>query len=384
MRSEHQAAPVSEFTANTDLALYIGFELSRKKWKLAFSDGRSSRIRITTIPARDWAAFAREVELTRKRFGLAETVRLRSCYEIGRESFWLHRALVERGIENLVVDAASIEVNRREKRAKTDRMDAEKLVRQLIRHWRGERVWSVVRVPERADEDARHLHRDMDVLKGEITQHRLRIQSLLFTQGIDMRVDGKFLEKVEQLRCWDGQPIPEQTKIRVIGEFQRLQIVQSQLRQLRKQQEALLKSPKPAPAIEKVRRLMQLRALGQTSSWVFVMELFGWRQFANRRQVGAAVGLTPTPYQSGDSNHDQGISRSGNRRVRALAVEIAWCWLRFQPNSRLSRWYKKRFARSGKRMRRIGIVALARRLVIDLWRYLQKGIVPEGARLKTA
>jgi transposase len=163
-----------------------------------------------------------------------------------------------------------------------------------------------------------------------------------------------------------------------------LQIVQSQLRQLRKQQEALLKSAKPAQAIEKVRRLMQLRALGPTSSWVFVMELFGWRQFANRRQVGAAVGLTPTPYQSGDSNHDQGISRSGNRRVRALAVEIAWCWLRFQPNSRLSRWYKKRFARGSKRMRRIGIVALARRLVIDLWRYLERGIVPEGARLKTA
>jgi transposase len=384
MRSEHQAAPVSEFTANTDLALYIGFELSRKKWKLAFSDGHSTRIRTTTVPARDWAAVSREVELARRRLGLPETVPLRSCYEIGRESFWLHRALVERGIENVVVDAASIEVNRREKRAKTDRMDAEKLVRQLIRHWRGERVWSVVRVPKPADEDARHLHRDMDVLKGEMTQHRLRIQSLLFTQGIDMRVDGKFLEKVEQLRGWDGKPLPEQTKIRLIGEYQRLQIVQSQLRQLRKQQEALMKSPKPAPAIEKVRRLMQLRALGQTSSWVFVMELFGWRQFANRRQVGAAVGLTPTPYQSGDSNHDQGISRSGNRRVRALAVEIAWCWLRFQPNSRLSRWYKKRFARGGKRMRRIGIVALARRLVIDLWRYLERGIVPEGARLKTA
>jgi transposase len=384
MRSEHQAAPVSEFSANTDSALYIGFELSRKKWKLAFSDGRSSRIRTTTIAARDWAALSRDSELARKRLGLAETVPLRSCYEIGRESFWLHRALVQRGIDNVVVDAASIEVNRRERRAKTDRMDAEKLVSQLIRHWRGERVWSVVRVPEPADEDARHLHRDMDVLKGEITQHRLRIQSLLFTHGIDMRVDAKFLAKVEQLRCWDGKPIPEQTKIRVIGEYQRLQIVQSQLRQLRKQQEALLKSAQPAQAIEKVRRLMQLCALGQTSSWVFVMELFGWRQFANRRQVGAAVGLTPTPYQSGDSNHDQGISRSGNRRVRALAVEIAWCWLRFQPNSRLSRWYKKRFARGGKRMRRIGIVALARRLVIDLWRYLERGIVPEGARLKTA
>src|SRR5262245_16884966 len=382
MRSEHQAAPVSEFIANTDLALYIGFELSRKTWKLAFSDGRSGRIRTVTIAARDWQALQREIELARKRFGLVETAAVRSCYEVGRESIWLHRGLKQRGIENVVVDAASIEVNRREKRAKTDRMDAEKLARQLIRHWRGDRVWSVVRVPDPGDEDARHLHRDMDVLKREKGRYQSRIQSLLFTHGIDIRVDKRFLEKLEQLRCWDGQPVPEQLKIRVVGEYQRLQIVQAQLRQLRKQQDALLKSPRPTPAIEKVRRLMQLCALGQTSSWVFVMELFGWRHFANRRQVAAAVGLTPTPYQSGDSDHDQGISRSGNRRVRALAVEIAWCWLRFQPNSRLSRWYKKRFAGGGKRMRRIGIVALARRLMIDVWRYLEEGIVPEGARLK--
>ena len=383
MRSKHQAAPVIEFNAKTDFALYIAFELSRKKWKLALSDGRSSRVRIVTITAQDWPALQREIEVARKRLGLAETVAVRSCYEIGREGFWLHRALLQRGIKNLVVDAASIEVNRRQKRAKTDRLDAEKLARQLIRHWRGERVWSLVRVPDAADEDARQLHRDMDVLKREKGRYQSRIESLLFTQGIAIHVDKKFLEKLERLRCWDGKPVPEPLKIRLIGEYQRLQIVQSQLRQLRNRQTAMLNSQRPTAAIEKVRSLMQLRALGQTSSWVFVMELFGWRQFANRRQVGGAVGLTPTPYQSGDSDHDQGISRSGNRRVRALAVEIAWCWLRFQPNSRLSRWYKKRFAGGGKRMRRIGIVALARRLMIDLWRYLENGIVPEGARLKT-
>ena len=383
MRSKHQAAPVSESTAIADLALYIAFELSRKTWKLALSDGRSSRVRIVTITAQDWPALQREIEVARKRLGLAETVPVRSCYEIGREGFWIHRALLQRGIENVVVDASSIEVNRRKKRAKTDRLDAEKLAGQLIRHWRGERVWSMVRVPAAADEDARQLHRDMEVLKREKGRYQSRIESLLFTQGIVIHVDKKFLEKLERLRCWNGEPVPEQLKIRLVGEYQRLQIVQSQLRQLRKQQDSLLNSRLPTTAIEKVRRLMQLRALGQTSSWVFVMELFGWRHFANRRQLGAALGLTPTPYQSGDSDHDQGISRSGNRRVRALAVEIAWCWLRFQPNSRLSRWYKKRFAAGGKRMRRIGIVALARRLMIDLWRYLENGIVPEGARLKT-
>jgi transposase len=383
MRSKHQAAPVTEFTATADLALYVGFELSRKKWKLALSDGRSSRVRIVTIMAQDWPALQREIDVARKRFALAETVPVRSCYEIGREGFWLHRALLQRGINNVVVDAASIEVNRRKKRAKTDRIDAEKLTSQLIRHWRGERVWSMVRVPDAADEDARQLHRDMEVLKREKGRYQSRIQSLLFTQGIDTRVDKNFLAKLERLRCWDGKPVPEQLKIRLVGEYQRLQLVQSQLRQLRKQQDALLNSARPTPAIEKVRSLMQLRALGETSSWIFVMELFGWRHFANRRQVAGALGLTPTPYQSGDSDHDQGISRCGNRRVRAMAVEIAWCWLRFQPNSRLSRWYKKRFAGGGKRMRRIGIVALARRLMIDLWRYLEHGIVPEGARLKT-
>ena len=383
MRSKHQAAPVTEFNANTDLALYIAFELSRKTWKLAFGDGRSNRVRIVTITAQDWPAVQREMEVARKRFGLAETVPVRSCYEIGREGFWLHRALLQQGIANVVVDAASIEVNRRQKRAKTDRLDAEKLAGQLIRHWRGERVWSLVRVPDAADEDARQLHRDMDVLKREKGRYQSRIESLLFTQGIAIHVDKKFLEKLERLRCWDGKPVPEPLKMRLIGEYERLQLVQSQLRQRRKQQDALLNSARPTAAIEKVRSLMQLRALGETSSWIFVRELFGWRHFANRRQVAGALGLTPTPYQSGDSDHDQGISRCGNRRVRAMAVEIAWCWLRFQPNSRLSRWYKKRFAGGGKRMRRIGIVALARRLMIDLWRYLEHGIVPEGARLKT-
>jgi transposase len=383
MRSEHQAAPVTEFTGKRDLALYVAFELSRKKWKLAFSDGRSSRIRTVTIGSQDWPALLRAIEVARKRFGLVETVPVRSCYEIGREGFWLHRALLQQGIQNVVVDAASIEVNRRKKRVKTDRIDGEQLVRQLIRHWRGERAWSIVRVPDVAAEDARQLHRSMEVLKREKVRYQTRIQSLLFTQGIDTRVDKDFLQKLERFRCWDGKPLPEQLKIRLVGEFQRLQTVQSQLRQLRKHQDALLNSARPTPAIEKVRRLMQLCALGQTSSWVFVMELFGWRHFATRREVAGALGLTPTPYQSGDSDLDQGISRAGNRRVRAMAVEIAWCWLRFQPNSRLSRWYKKRFASGGKRMRRIGIVALARRLMIDLWRFLEQGIVPEGARLKT-
>jgi transposase len=383
MTSQYQEAPTTEFNAKNGLALYIAFELSRKKWKLGISDGRSRSVRIVTIAAQDWKAFEREVEKARRHYGLEETTPLRTCYEIGREGFWIHRALIQQDIDNVVVDAASIEVNRRRKRAKTDRMDAEKLVRQLIRYWDGDqRVWSVVRVPDAEAEDARQVHRDMEVLKRERTRHRLRIQSLLFTQGIDIAVNAKFLERLDQLRCWDETPLPERMKARLRREYQRLQIVNADLLSLRKQQENQLKSEK-TPAMNKVTRLEQLRGIGRTSSWVFVMELFGWRHFDNRRQLASAIGITPTPYQSGDSEREQGISRSGNRRIRSLAVEIAWSWLRFQPTSRLSRWYQQRFGAGGPRLRKIGIVAMARRLVIDLWRYLEQGIMPEGARLKT-
>jgi transposase len=261
-------------------------------------------------------------------------------------------------------------------------MDAEKLVRQLIRHCCGEeRVWSVVNVPDEEAEDARQLHRDIEVLKRERVQHRVRIQSLLFTQGIDLKVSKRFLEILPQLRLWNGKPVPEQLQQRLRREFDRLRQVQSTLRELEKQQHDKLKTDESA-AMLKIRRLQQLRAIGMASSWVFVRELFGWRKFRNRRQVAGALGITPTPYQSGDCDREQGISHSGNRRARSMAVEIAWSWLRLQPHSDLSQWYRKRFGRGGIRMRKIGIVALARRLMVDFWRYLEQGIVPAGARLK--
>jgi transposase len=327
----------------------------------------------------------KEIEKAKRRFGMSESAPVRSCYEAGREGFWLHRALEQMGIDNIVVDASSIEVNRRQRRAKTDRMDLGKLVRQLIRYWRGERdVWSVVVVPGVEAEASRHVHRGLEVLKEERQQHRVRIQSLLFTQGIDVKVGSKFLEKLEGLRCWNGEPVPAPMKQRIQEEYQRLQLVEAQMREVEARQAAPLKAAEKDLTVEKVRRLQQLVGIGLGSSWIFVMELFGWRQFRNRRELAAAVGLTPTPYNSGDSVREQGISRSGNRRIRKLLIEIAWVWLRFQPDSKLSRWYRQRFAKGGKRMRRIGIVAMARRLVIDLWRYVECGVVPEGARLKTS
>jgi transposase len=209
-------------------------------------------------------------------------------------------------------------------------------------------------VPSAEDEDRRQLHRQLEVLKEERKRHRVRIQSLLYTQGIDAIVGRDFLKRLEQLRCWNQQPISGELKRRIEGEYHRLQLVEVQIREIKKSQAERLKAANKDAVMEKVRRLQQLVGIGMGSSWVFVMELFGWRSFHNRREVAGAIGLTPTPYNSGDSVREQGISRAGNHRVRKLAIEIAWCWLRLQPDSYLSQWYKQRFAGGGARMRRIG------------------------------
>ena len=363
--------------------LYVAFELSRKKWKLGLSDGKTIRARVITIEAQNWKRVSEEVERARERYGLEKETPVRSCYEAGREGFWIHRALVERlGMENIVVDAASMDVKRR-KRAKTDRIDAEQLVRQLIRYWRGERdVWSVVRVPSEEAEDSRQMHREMEVLKRERGQHRTRIQSLLFTVGLDVEVTAGLMKQLDQLCGWRGKPLAEGMKQRIRREYERMKVAEADLAVLKKQQREKLHSKQSSASLEKIRKLRQLRGIAAGSSWVFVMELFGWRQFGNRREVAGALGITPMPYQSGDSAREQGISHAGNRRARTMAIEIAWSWLRYQPDSRLSRWYRERFGSGGPRMRRIGIVAMARKLIVDLWRYVEFGTLPEGAQLK--
>ena len=375
---ENQAVPVNENNAEY---LYLAIELSAKNWKIGFSDGSKPQIRKVTIDAGDMQGFGKEIEKAKKRLGMKESAQVRSCYEAGREGFWPHRALTEMGIENIVVDAASIEVNRRQRRAKTDRMDVEKLVRQLVRYWRGEQdVWRICRVPSVEEEDRRQRHREVEVLKEERKQHRVRIQSLLFTHGIRTSVGHDFLKKLECCVCWNGATIPAELKQRIENEYHRLQLVEAQIRESKKiQAEKLKAAAADDQAMEKVRKLQKLVSIGLGSSWIFVMELFGWRRFNNRRELAGALGLTPTPYNSGNSVREQGISRAGNRRVRKLAIEIAWCWLRLQPDSALSQWYKQRFGAGGARMRRIGIVAMARRLMIDLWRYLESDTVPKGA-----
>ncbi len=361
--------------------MYTGFELSDKKWKLAFSNG--SKVRHISTDARDLNELQVQIFRAKKRFGLNEDSRVMSCYEAGREGFWLHRYLLSIGIENLVVDSSSIEVKRRKRRVKTDRIDAEKLLGMLMRYHGGEKkAWSVVRVPSEEAEDGMNLGRELEVLKKERTMHSNRIKGLLIQQGIVIkRLNVKrFLCELEGCRTWDGKELPVDFKSRIVREHQRLKIVDEQMRGVKKERKKRVESGDKA-CYRQVAQLMKLQGIGPENSWDFVMEFFSWRDFRNRKQVGALAGLTPTPYDSGGSLREQGISKAGSGRIRTRSVESAWCWLRFQPQSKLSKWFNKRFAQGGKRMRRIGIVAVARKLLIALWRYLKYGTVPEGACL---
>jgi transposase len=368
------------FTQN----LYMAIELSDKKWKLGFTVGFGQSPRLRDVEAQELAGLAKEVWQAKERFGLPKNAPVFSCYEAGRDGFWLHRSLLAQGVNNLVVDSASIEVNRRKRRVKTDRMDVGKLLTMLMRYHQGEKkVWSIVHVPSRVDEDQRQLHRELMALKAEQTHHTNRIEGLLTSQGVRLSHKKEFLSNLETVRLWDGSLLCSGLQTRLKREYERYHLVKQQINKLELEREAAVRTS-TAPAVEQVRQLLKLKGIGMNSAWVYVMEFFAWRGFRNRREVGCLAGLTPTPYQSGDSAKEQGISKAGNRRIRAMAIEIAWSWLRFQPDSQLSRWYHERFGKGNSRVHRIGIVALARRLLVELWQYLETGVIPEGASLKAA
>lgn len=363
--------------------LYMALELGWGKWKLAFTTEAAEKPRLRSMEARNLEILEQEMEHAKQRFGLPSTAPVVSCYEAGRDGFWLHRWLSSQGVDNRVVDSSSIEVDRRARHAKSDGVDAQKLLDLLVRAGQGsKRGWKVVRVPSLQEEDARQLHRELEALKQERTRHSNRMRGLLASQGIDLELGPHFREQLEQARLWDGSPVSPGLRTRLERELARLELLSEQISDLEKQRRELLKSSQE-PAVKQVRQLLELKALGENSSWVFVNEFFSWRKFRNVREVGALSGLAPTPYQSGDSNHEQGIGRAGNGRIRSMAIEISWVWLRCQPRSQLSLWFKERFGAGGRRSRRIGIVALARRLLVALWRYLETGVIPEGAILKT-
>ena len=363
--------------------LYMAFELSQTKWMLGFTIGFGQRPRLRTIAARDLATLQTELRLARERFELSEETPVISCYEAGRDGFWLHRYLLSIGVTNLIVDSASIEVNRRAKQAKTDKLDLGKLLTMLMRYQAGEKkVWHVVHVPRPEVEDHRHLHRELADLKAQRTQHTNRIKGYLSNQGVCLEVRDDFPELVEHQRLWNGEPLPPGLQARLLCEYQRFQLVQQQVKALEAERRERVQHD-TQPEMEQVRQLLRLRGIGINCAWLYVMEFFCWRAFRNRREVGALAGLTPMPHQSGEEDHELGISKVGNRHIRAMAIEIAWIWLRYQPNSELSRWYQRRFGKGSKRLRKIGIVALARKLLIAIWRYLEFGTVPTGAVLKS-
>jgi len=372
-----QVIPTEENSA----VLFVAFELSASSWKLAVGIG-GKRVREVKLEAGDLEGLAEELVAAKKRFGLAEDAQVVSCYEAGRDGFWLHRYLTGLGIRNVVVDSSSIEVDRRARRAKTDRLDARRLLGMLARYYGGdEDVWSVVRVPTVGDEDRRRAHREIERLKSEKTGHTNRIRGLLSLHGVRLgAITDSLAALLDSTRLYDGSALPAELRAELVREHERLVLVRRQLREM--EQTRLARVKEQAPCDGKVSSLMKLKGVGINCAWVLGHELFGWRKFQNRRQIAGCVGLTPTPFQSGDSSRDQGISKSGNPRVRTLLIEIAWGWLRWQPATALSKWFMTKFGAGPGRMRRIGIVALARRLLIALWRFVEQGIVPEGAVLK--
>lgn len=370
----------SESTAAS--VLLLAFEIGEKSWKLGFSTGLGQRPRLREIPAGALDRLPEEIARAKVRFRVPADAAVISCYEAGRNGHWLHRWLLARGVTNHVVDSASIEVNRRARRIKTDRLDLVGLLNLLARYVQGDkRAWRVVRVPSVAAEDARHPHRLRETLQHERSRAISRLKGLLATQGLEIPVRQDFLTRLEAARLWDGTPVPPGLKARLQAAWAQLEFLNQQV----EAHDTARDAARPDSTTETgrwVERLQTLRAVGVNGACVLATEIFGWREIRNRRELAALVGVVPAPYQSGETEHDQGITRAGNTHVRRMIVQLAWAWLRYQPESALAQWYRRRFGSGGKRMRRIGIVALARKLLIALWRYGEHGVIPDGAVLK--
>jgi len=308
--------------------LYVACELSWNEWKLAFATAPGEPPRLKNVRGRDTLALVQEIAKAKKRFGLPEQAPVYSCYEAGRDGFWLHRFLEAQGIHNEVVDSASIEVKRRRRQRKTDRLDASKLVSMLIRWYQGERhVWSVVQVPSVADEDRRQLHRDLLELKAERTQHSNRIKGLLAGCGLSLpTIDDQFPEQLATLRTWDRQPVPPELRQRLLREHERWQLVDRQIKDLTKERARQIRTA-PGKQVDQVRQLLRLRGIGPNSAWLYVMEFFGWRRIRNRKQLAALAGLThmftaPVAYVV---SHADGSTLKGPMSLDFSALALTAC-----------------------------------------------------------
>jgi transposase len=367
--------------------VHVVFELSKAKWKLGVLLPGDEKPSIYTIDGGDLKALAGLLAAARtKAERSGKPVRVLSCYEAGLDGHWLHRWLTQQGVISHVVDPSSIEVNRRARRAKTDRIDVNKLMRAFVAYLRGEpQVCSMLHVPSVEDEDRKRRTRERERLQKERTAHSNRIKGLLFGQGIRnvMPLKGGFIKSLEAMRTGDDRELPPRLKQEIVSEHKRLMLVHKQLVALEATSEGELRhAPRGSPAA-KINLLVDLKSIGAICAQPLVNEVF-YRSFDNRRQVGSYFGLTGTPYSSGTISREQGISKAGNGRARKVAVELAWLWLRHQPDSELSRWFRQRVGDQKGRVRRIAIVALARKLMVALWRYLTTGVVPNGAVLRAS
>lgn len=359
--------------------ILVAIELSQRSWVVVSHSPDRDRLSRHKLAAGDVDGLLALIGQLGQRAEqtLGQAPAAASCYEAGYDGFWLHRRLLAAGIENLVIDPASLTVERRARRAKTDRIDGEKMLRALMAYRRGEpRVMSVVRVPSVEQEDARRGTRERERLIKERTGHINRIKALLRTLGIAAGEPGREDWPAWLARQCDGQgkPVPARLRAELEREHARLRLVGEQI-------QALAEAPAPTATTDASARLAQLKGIGPVFATTLAGELF-WKDFKNRREVGAYAGLAPSPWQSGGISHDQGISKAGNRRARHVAVELAWLWLMHQPKSALSRWFQARVGDQRGRVRRIAIVALARKLIIALWRFLTTGLVPTDAVLK--
>jgi len=379
-----QPAQLNNNTTNNLLA--VSFELSKNSWKLALHDGCREKASIHTVNnevASDRLSEAIGlIEQAKQKWNMPSDTRVVIVYEAGQDGFWIQRALTQMGYEALVIDPASLPVERHARRAKTDRLDAIKLVLALRAWLRGEHDrLHIIKVPSVEAEAQRQLVRDRGELQKEGQQHRDRIRKLLRTVGCWEDIDRDFTDRFTNgnVACHNGSALPVELKERLDREMDRLKLVNTQLAALEKS----LVGKLPEPIQKRIDTLQSLKGVGEVGAKRLVLELF-WRDFDNRRQVGSCVGLVPQPYDSGESRVDQGISKQGNRRVRALLIEMSWLWLRYQPESDIAQWFLARTEGNAqnKRGKRIAIVAVARRLVIALWRYLEQGVVPNGAQLK--
>jgi transposase len=380
-----QASTVVTPTTGHCGTIFVTIELSRKTWLVTLHSPDRDRISRHKLEGGDHAELLALLGRVQARASdkLGAAPKVVSCYEAGYDGFWLHRLLTAAGITNLVFDPASIAVEQRSRRAKTDRIDGELLLRTLMAHQRGEpRVVRIVRVPSVEQEDARRASRERDRLVKEQTSHTNRIKALLRLVGMAVGNPrrGDWLGWLERQRDRQGDPPPPHLLAEVKREHARLMLVGEQLAAL-EQACATSAACVPAQMAERRDLLQRLKALGPVFATTLTNEVL-YKNFRNRREVASYCGLTPSPWRSGGIDREQGISKAGNPRGRLKAVELAWLWRRHQPGSKLSQWFAARTANAGKRARRIAIIALARKLIVALWRYLTTGLVPEGAVMK--